>query len=443
MTLADRRGPLGPAGPAAVPDAMAQDGGPPTARRRWAAGIALVALCLVVLDTAVAVLGRDALRPGVPLLDVLTVQRVVVGAGLVAALVAAPGRSTLSSALDLPLVSLLAVAGLATLTNLPNGASTAPWRSLLTAVAVHYLTVAALRTHAHALPALLVSVLGAAFVAGALGVEQYLEARADDTAAAVVGPFGQPAQLAGYLALALPLLVPLLAPHLFRQGEDGLRRMAPAWWVLSAVAALALLLSQARGPLAGLFLAAVAMALAVPGRHRQGGRPLLLAAGGLLAGVALLVLVAGASGVLGSVTGRSGAWSAALQTAGGAGLNGVGFGGSEAAIAAATGRASGDAQNMWLAWMVDVGPVGPVLVTVTMVTALVVGARRAGAGSLPAAAASAAVLAFTTASLVDHPAAAQSVLVLLMVVLGVAVAEPGPCPPAGRHVAQADDTRAG
>jgi hypothetical protein len=405
---------------------------------------ALVALCLLVVDTAVGVLPDRALAEGVPVLAFLTVQRVVVAVGLLCLIVAAPRPSTFLTPVDLPLLALVALAGTAVFL---DGQSMASWRALVTAVAVFYLAVGVVRRHADAVPVLLVTVLGAAFVAAATGVQQYVDGvdtgfyrvgltnsdtGGDGAVTRSTGTFSNPNLLAGYLALALPLTVGLLT-------RRASRRLRVAWLVLAGVGVAGLVVTFSRGAITAFAVVAVAgVTVALATRRGPGAWPTVLAVGGAAAAAA--VAAAAATGVLGRLTGRDELWSAALTAAGTGGPDGVGYGRAGDVMSAVGDTSYAHAHNLWLNWLVDTGPVGPVLVSLVLGIGLVAGAQRAFAGSALAGGAVAGLAAVALASVLDHPTTVSSILTLFMIVLACAIAGPLPHPgPRGRHAVDPGD----
>jgi hypothetical protein len=405
---------------------------------------ALVALCLLVVDTAVGVLPDQALAEGVPVLVFLTVQRVVVAVGLLCLCFAAPRPSTFLTPVDLPLLALVALAGTALFL---DGQAMAAWRALVTAVAVFYLAVGVVRRHADAVPVLLVTVLGAAFVAGATGVQQYVDgvdtgfyrigltnsdSGGEGALTRSTGTFSNPNLLAGYLVLALPLSVGLLT-------RRASRRLRVAWLVLAGVGVAGLVVTFSRGAITTFsVVAVVGVIVALATRRGPGAWPALLAVGG--AATAAAVTVTAVTGVLGRLTGRDELWSAALTAAGTGGPDGAGYGRAGDVMSAVGEVQYAHAHNLWLNWLVDTGPAGPVLVSLVLGTGLVAGARRAFAGSALAGGAVAGLAAVALASVLDHPTTVSSILTLFMVVLACAVAGPLPYPgPRGRHAVDAPD----
>lgn len=399
---------------------------------------ALAALCLVVVDTAAGILPDRSLADGVPVLSFLTVQRLVVAGGLLCLVAAAPRPRTFLTPVDLPLLALVALAGVALAS---DGQSMAAWRALVTAVAVFYLAVGILRRHANGVPVLLVTVLGAAFVASAIGVQQYVEgvdtgfyrvgltnsdAGGDGAVTRSTGTFSNPNLLAGYLVVALPLTVGLLI------GRAG-RPLRVAWLVLAGIGAAGLVVTFSRGAVAAFVAVAVAgVAVASATRRGPGAWPAVVAVGG--AGLAAAVAGTAATGVLGRATGRDELWSAALAAARTGGLDGSGYGRAGDVMSAVSGQTYAHAHNLWLNWLVDTGPLGPVLISLVLGVGLVAGLRRAFGGSVLAAGAVTGLAGVTLASVLDHPTTVSAVLTLVMVTLACAVAGPTPLPgPRGRH----------
>lgn len=412
----------------------------PSGARAALLGVALVALLLVIIDTTVGVLPQRALVSGLPVLSVLSIQRVVVLAGLLALLIASPRPSTFRTVVDIPLLALLA---LAVWSVFSAGQEQAPLRGLATAVGVFYLAVGVLRRHPDAVPAVLVTVLAAAFVTAGTAVEQWLDPSVDTgfcrdglrnvnecgdgTTSRAIGTFTNPNILGGYLVGALPLASALLwtrAP----------RRLRVPFGVLAGIGAAGLVVSFSRGAVAGLVIAgAVAVtAVLLARRGRVRSVPALVVAA--MSAVALLLVATAVTGVLGRVSGRAALWATGLDAARQGGVDGVGYGRAGAVMSALSGVDYAHAHDLWLNWLIDVGPLGPVLITAVIVLAVLAGTRRAADGSALAGGAVTGLGALVLASVVDHPTTVSSVFLLLMLVVAAAVAGPRPLPGgAGRH----------
>ncbi len=401
---------------------------------------ALVAACLVILNTGVQILPDDPLVPGVPLLNVLTLQRLLVLAGLVALAIAAPRPSTFTTVVDIPVLALVALAAGSLL---QADQPFADWRRLLTAVAVMYLIVGVIRRHRGAGPLLMLTVLAAAFVAGATGVQQFSQGvetgfcrsgwtNTEECAAGdllrATGTFSNPNLLAGYLIMAVPLTIGLIR-------HSASRSLRTACWVLGAVATVGLVVTFSRAAMFALLVVGIGVLVLLAARRwgpAGAAVPAAVAAGVLLVTVLLATLVTGA---FARATGRGELWDTALAAARRGGIDGVGYGRAGDVMRGAGGDvAYSHAHNLWLNWLIDVGPFGPVVITALLALAIVAGARRAAAGSLLAAGAVAALAAVSIASLTDHPTTIARNLLLLFVVIACAVAEPAPrAAPMGRH----------
>lgn len=417
-------------------DAAAVPGG---GRRAPFVTVALAGLCLLVIDTAVGILPGDALAGDLPLLSVLTIQRLVVVACLLCLVIAAPRPSTFRTPVDLPLLALVALAAVALL---QDGQSMAAWRGLVTAVAIFYIAVGVLRRHPDAAPVLLVAVLGAAFVAAAIGVQQSVDGvdtgfyrvgfqNSDGDAAGAVtrsiGTFTNPNLLAGFLVLALPMTVGLL-------GRRASRRLQVAWVVLAGIVAVGLVVTFSRGAIAALAVVVV-IGLAVRAASRRGRAVALLMLGAAAVGITVTVALAAASGVLGQVTGRGDLWAAAVAATGTGGLSGVGYGRAGDVMSAGGDETFAHSHNLWLNWLLETGPLGPVLISLVLLIGLVAGVRRALSGSVLAGGAVAGLAAIILASVLDHPTTVSSIFTLTMVALAFTVAAPLPQPGVrGRHV---------
>ncbi len=410
--------------------------------------IALVTLCLIMINTGVQILPGDPLSTTVPVLSVLTVQRVLIIVGLLCLVIAAPRLSTFATPVDIPIVGLLALAGLS-LIRVDQPLS--DWRALATAAAVLYLTVGVLRVRADAVPVLLVCVTSTAFVASTVAVQQFAQGEettfsrsgltnADGADAGIVGDliratgtFTNPNLLAGFLLMVIPLVVVLLR-------SPSLGRFRVGWAVGCAVIAAGLVVTFSRGPIFAAVVVGLVSLVLIAARKRDAAWARVTSIGPVLVSVAAVgLLIALATGLIARLSGRGELWDAALAAAGQGGATGVGYGRAGDVMTALStqdgGGAYAHAHNIWLNWLVDVGPLGPLLITALLAVAVLAGLRRAAAGSVVAAGAVAGIAAVSIASLIDHPTTVSRNLFVLLFLIGCAVADPlSPGDPQGRHV---------
>jgi O-antigen ligase len=406
----------------AHPSADVATAPPPPAPERWASaagGVALLALGAVLVEAAADVL------PDGPVVGVLTPLRVAVLVGMAALVVAAapwnrPPRLRPLSVFDPALALLLLAAAVATVV---AGQPWAPWRAVLTTVAVFVLALGVRRLVADSGPALGLLALVAVAVAATAGLRQaadgtptgFCRGAPDGSADActgaelvrVTGTFANPNLLAALLVLLLPAAAAGAASR-----PDRASRLLGGGVV--ALGCAALLLTGSRGGiLAGVVGAAVLVVLRRPTRPRVLG-----AAATGVAALALLGLLTG--GRLGA---RTDVWAAALRIAVANPL-GVGPGRAGPLIAAAV---PGDepfahAHDLWLHHAVETGAAGLLAVLVITALAGAVAVRDAARGSLTAAAAGAGLAGFAVLSVADHPAATTRIAVALFAVLGVLAA---------------------
>ena len=418
-----------PATPDATADPTARGRATPrhaTRRPRWAdaplpgaaAAVALLAVAAAVLEGV-----ADAL-PDAPLAGMLTPLRGAVLAGLVA--VGLPTRGLHPRWRPGPIshatLALLVTAGLSCVV---AGTGWASWRALLTGMALAALTARLLTLDAGAHRGLgLLAWLGVG-LAGVTAVTQSAagtatgfcrgswtgsyDVCAPGTFVRVIGTYPNPNLLAAALLLLIPLAAGWVAST---QREPGARLVG---WSVVGIGALALALTGSRAGLLGAVVAAATYAVLrrptparVHGAVAAGSVALLASAGWSLAG--------GDPGVRGTI------WRAGLALVRDHPLGvGLGHGGDALQATAGVGPAYQHAHNLWLSWFVEAGLPGG-LAVLAITAALAVGVLRAARdGSTSATPYGCALAGFAAMSLLDHPANAERLALLLWVVIGAAV----------------------
>jgi hypothetical protein len=381
-------------------------------RQVVSAGVALLCLAVVLLDAGVDLL------PDEPVGWIVTPLRLVVGVGLVAAVVALGSPLRLWTALDSAVSGVVLAAALATVAAAQDWSG---WRAVVTVVAVYYLAVAVRRSSFGSPGVIGLLALGGVALAAISAVRQGLagtatgfcrgaaDATADvcgpDALVRVTGTFSNPNLLAAFLVL----LLPLAAVGSAALAERASRLLGTGVVVLGYAAVL---LTVSRGGVLG----AVAGAGAFVVLRRPSARRIVAALLGLAVIVAALLLAAS-----GSVGVRADVWAESLRLIAAHPL-GVGPGRAGPLLAAAV---PGEEQfqhahNLWLNWAVETGYLG--LAGILGVTAgagmIAVYAARRGAGVIAAALGSG-LAGFAVVSLADHPANAARISLAMWAVLGL------------------------
>jgi O-antigen ligase len=375
-------------------------------------GVALLCLAVVLLDA-----GADLL-PDEAVVGIVTPLRLVVGVGLLAAVVGLGSPLRLWTVLDAAVAGLVLASALATVA---AGQDWSGWRAVVTSVAVYYLAVAVRRTSSGSPGVIgLLALLGCALAAtsavqqGLAGTETGFcrgaaNATADicgsDALIRVTGTFPNPNLLAAFLVLILPLA----AVGSAALAERASRVLGTGVVVLGYAAVL--LTASRGGVLGALAGAGVFVVLRRPSARRIAAAVLALAVA-----VAALLLAAG-----GSVGVRADVWTESLRMIGEHPL-GVGPGRAGPLLAAAV---PGDEQfqhahNLWLNWLVETGYLGlagilGVTVGAGAITAYTI---RRDTGVV-AAALAAGLAGFAVIGLADHPANASRLSLVMWTVLGL------------------------
>ncbi|RSM88494.1 O-antigen ligase domain-containing protein [Kibdelosporangium aridum] len=404
---------------------------------------------VVVVLLCVAALVFDAatgLLPTTPYLTVITWQRLVIVAGLVAVLAAGARLPDFRTRLDVPIL-VLVVAALAVTVRSGGGAQL---RNLVSFIAVYYLVTALLRVTKPAWRTVAMLASGVVTVAGAVAISQISRdvptgfcrsglfgdaACEPGTQVRAVGTFANPNLLAAFLLLFLPLSVLAVATI-----ADRMYQICVLGLTLVGYIALLATFSRAAyiAGFAGLMVLTWQRA-----RGRFSPATIRLAGwigAGLLAAVLIGIAVVSKAGRALGV--RNEAWSAAVDIA----LErpfGVGLGRAGAVVNA---RIDGTEEfvhvhNLWLNWLVETGFVGLLAITAITAGALVTAAGLAKKDVAIGFAGFAALLGFLIMNLMDHPSNLTRISVAFWMILGVAMgsaparwrATPIPSQPAKRE----------
>ncbi len=403
-------------------------------RQRWAATRLLIPSLVVgalVIDAAADIL------PDHGIFGPVTVSRLLLLLGL-GALVSGGARTRhFHTGLDLPIALLVLATALATV-RYTDGAAL---RFLVTAVAFYYLTVGLVRLDPEARIALPLVALAAVAIAAAIGVEQVAQGTPTmfyrrrlfgpvDSSRPLpglqiraTGTFPNPNLLAAFLLL----LGPFAALAAATARRRGARTVATGMVVLAYVG---LLVTFSRAAVIAVVVSVVVTGLALLARMphwRHRFRP-TGAAGFAFAATAAALLLAGVSGALGRVSGRTEAFMLATRAAEAHLFTGVGprrAGDVMNAIGHA-GPPYAHPHNLWLTWLLETGVVGFVAIVLITAGGLVAGARTAVAGFPLGVAGFAALAGYCVMSLVDYPANAERVAMTFWFALALVMADTRP-----------------
>ncbi|MBL7495789.1 O-antigen ligase domain-containing protein [Frankia sp. CNm7] len=390
--------------------------------------VPLLAVCALCLETSADILPSQALAGPV------TLARVLLALAFVALILAGARGSDFRTALDPPIAVLV----LATAISTHQHTDGAALRFLLTAVAFYYLTVGLVRFDPEARAALPLLALVAVAIPTVVGLAQLVQhvpttfyrrglfgpvdspTLVPGLRTRAIGTFTNPNLLAAYLLL----LGPFAALPAVTARRRGIQVVAGS---LALLTYAGVLVTFSRAAVLAVLVSAAVAVLAVLAR-RPHGRLLSRAAGPALAITASGLLVAGLSGVLGRVSGRSEAFTLATRALDGHLATGVGPRQAGVAMDALghDGPSYAHAHDLWLTWLLEAGVAGFVAIALVTVGGLVAAARTAAAGSSLGVAGLAALTGFCVMSLVDNPANAERVAMSLWLVLGLVMADTRP-----------------
>jgi O-antigen ligase len=391
--------------------------------------IATLVVGALVLNAAANILPDD------PLIGPITPARLLLAAAL-AALVAAGARPRdFRTALDVPIVLLVAATALATVGHTSGSAL----RFLLTAVAFYYLTVGLVRHDPQAREALPLVALVAVVAAAAVGLAQVAQATPTTFyRRGLFGPVDSPRPEPGLHIRAtgtfpnpnlLATFVLLLGPYAALPAVTARRRSIVTVSVgLVGLAAAGLFVSYSRAAIIGA-LAAAAVAWLVVGARGPRWRPRAGRAGAVvLAAAAVVLLIAGLSGLLARLSGRREAFTLATRALRGHLARGVGprRAGDVMNALGHAGPPFSHAHNLWLNWLLETGVVGFAAIVLITLGGLVVSGRTALAGFPLGVAGLASLTGFCLMSLVDDPANAERISMTLWFVLGLTMVDTVP-----------------
>lgn len=385
--------------------------------------LAVAAVASQLLEAGFDVLPDDALAGWV------TLGRLLIAAGLAGVVLAGARLPDFRTGIDVAL-GLLLIAAVAT--TVRGGWDAAPLRALVTLIATYYLVVATLRVVPESRAALALLALVSAAAAGAVGVAQVAQGdftgfyrdglepitstiERPDLQVRAVGTFANPNLLAAFIALTVP--VGLLAA--LRMEDRGLR------WGVGALAVIAwagLLLSYSRAAVLAVLAGAVLAVVLMP-QLRAARRPALIAAGAVVAVIAIAAVATGGRALGGF--GRPEAWGLALDAAAQDRLTGVGLGRVGDVMNA---LGDGDetfahAHDLWLNWLAEAGPLAFLAIAFVTFWLVAEGIRLTRRGDPAPAAAFAALVAFLLMSVVDHPANSLRISIAFWIVAAALAAD--------------------
>lgn len=385
-----------------------------------AARIMLIVTVLAVFAEAFADLLPDA-----PLFSFITPLRALLGVGLVAAIVARPKWQTFSTAIDLPILGLVGCSMAYIVLGRGVGSS---WRALVTAVLAYYLIVALRRALDNdATSVIMTTCLFAGAFAGLLvmtdlnnGVQTefcrvpWNPANNDCDAPGAIsraqGPFSNPNLLAAFLLVMIPLSLPSAIT------ARGLAHKTLAWSaVFLSVAAFFLTMSRT-AILAIVPMAVCFLLLSKPTKNR-----IRLFVWGA-AGTALLLIAftfTQASTLFGSRTDLyHGAWRIIARHP-----EGVGIGRAGAVLQAELPGQEpfAHAHNLWLNWLLELGPVGLTMWLIIPLLAMWRTVRACIDGDTYAPFIATALVGILVASFADHPANVSRIAYMVWATLALSM----------------------
>ena len=396
--------------------------------RRAAAELPLLVVTGLLLGTGVDIMPPESIVAVGPV--ELTLARLLILGGL-AALVYAHGarRELFATGLAIP-AGLLLLAGLV---------ATVKWgteprfRFLVEAVALFYLTVAALRARPDARSTLAVVALVAVALSALPGVAQVAQADATGfyrdgcrpvtadppivppgTVTRAIGTFENPNLLAAHVLLLGPLAAAGIA------GLAGGWQLRRALAVVLGLAVVALALTYSRSA-ALLAVAGLIAALATSGIAYR--RHLIAVGVALAAATFLLFGSCGSEGAAGY--GRTQVWKETMAVIGDNPVYGVGLGRAGDVVREREPRSTAPhAHNLFLNWWAEAGPLA-LLAWIWLFAALGWRSLRGAlAGDAIARATLVGLGGFAGYSMLDHPANVDRIAVALWVVMGVAATLP-------------------
>jgi O-antigen ligase len=399
------------------------------AARRVTAEIPLLVICTLFLSTGADILPPDSLiSVGQVKLDLARVLLLVGFAALV--YTHGPRRDLFASGLAIPLALLLAAGLVATL----KWSGTEPrYRFLVEAVALLYLTQAAVRARPEARVAVAAVALVAVAVSSLGGLAQVSQGVAtgfyrhgcvpvtqappiipSGTITRATGSFANPNLLAAHVLL----LAPLAAAALVVAFTGWRVRLAVALTIGLAYLGLVFTFSRT-----GILLALLAAAAAVLS-SRLPQRRYLAALGVAVAVVAFLLLGScGSEGAAGF--GRTQEWKETMHVIRDHPLYGVGLGRLGDVLHARNPLSTSQhAHNLLLDWWAEAGPLA-LIAWIWLFAALIARSLRAAlSGDVLGRGALAALVGFGGYSMLDHPANVDRIAIALWGVMGVAAALP-------------------
>lgn len=382
-------------------------------------------IVLIVSVLAVFAEAFADLLPDAPLFSVVTPLRAILGVGLVAAIAARPTWQTFSTAIDLPVAAL--VFGSLAYIILGRGVSSS-WRALVTAVLAYYVIVALRRALDNdATQLIMTTCLFAGAFAGLLVITDLNNAvqtefcrvpwnpannncDAPGAISRAQGPFSNPNLLAAFLLVVVPLGLPTAIT------ARGLAYKVLTWSAVALSFAAFFLTMSRTAILAIVPMAVCFVLLSKPTKNR-----IRLFAWGA-AGTALVLIAVTftqASTLFGSRTDLYyGAWRVIARHPEGLG---IGRAGSVLQAALPGQEPFAHAHNLWLNWLLELGPGGLAVWLIIPLLAMWRTVRACIDGDTYAPFIATALVGILVASFADHPANISRIAYLVWATLALSM----------------------
>lgn len=376
----------------------------------------LLAVSVLLFNTMVPIL------PSSDLVWKLTATRLLFLFGTAAVLASGARLRHFRSPLDVPIAVLIVASGVSMVHRISgNGAALA---SLLSALALYYLTLAILRLEPHAAWTLAIVALVAVAITSGVAIYQMVHhvetgfcrryltdvTCGPGTLMRATGTFANPNVMAAGILLLTPLAAFVPSRIACRPG-----RLLLALIVVIGCAGLVLTFSDAAwvGAVAGV------AALGLTKLYRAGRWHRIYTWG--LAGLGAVGVAGVVTGIVGRHGQRNEIWSRAFEIARHHLLTGVGLGQSRAVLGEAQGVVIYHAHDLWLNWLLVAGVLGLVAIAAVTFVSLRQVVGFAMTGSLLGRACMVALVAFYVDGLFDDPSYLQRIALVWWLVMAIAM----------------------